>query len=111
MFEADITKVVEEMSIQVMESEEEFIFKTIRPYCENILQREINKKELKQIILRGSRPKGKWIRELLRNEKGGCIGAKMICSECNNDNKHDEYMRFCPNCGADMRGENNGNMD
>lgn len=48
------------------------------------------------------RPKGKWIRNLIRNAKDGCIGAKMICSECNNDNKHDEYMKFCPNCGAEM---------
>jgi len=45
---------------------------------------------------------GHWTRELIRNEKGGCIGAKMICSECNNDNKHDEYMDYCPNCGARM---------
>ena len=48
------------------------------------------------------RPKGHWIRELIRNEKGGCIGAKMICSKCGNDNKHDEYMNYCPNCGAKM---------
>ena len=45
---------------------------------------------------------GHWIRELIRNEKGGCIGAKRICSKCNNDNKHDEYMHYCPNCGAKM---------
>jgi hypothetical protein len=45
---------------------------------------------------------GRWIRELIRNEKGGCIGAKMICSECGNDNKHDEYMNYCPNCGKKM---------
>jgi len=45
---------------------------------------------------------GHWIRELIRNKKGGCIGAKMICSKCGNDNKHDEYMNYCPNCGASM---------
>ena len=45
---------------------------------------------------------GHWTRELIRNEKGGCIGAKMICSECGNDNKHDEYMPYCPNCGVRM---------
>ena len=43
-----------------------------------------------------------WKRELIRNEKGGCIGAKMICPKCNKDNKHDEYMAYCPNCGAKM---------
>ena len=45
---------------------------------------------------------GHWTRELIRNEKGGCIGAKMICSECGKDNKHDEYMNYCPNCGCRM---------
>lgn len=48
---------------------------------------------------------GHWIRVLIRNDKGGCIGAKMICSECSNDNKHDEYMDYCPHCGAKMEGE------
>lgn len=50
---------------------------------------------------------GKWIRKLIRNGKGGCIGAEMICSCCNKDNRHDEYMDFCPNCGAKMKGESN----
>lgn len=44
----------------------------------------------------------KWKRDLIRNNKGGCIYAKMICSNCRNDNLHDEYMPFCPNCGAKM---------
>lgn len=48
---------------------------------------------------------GHWTRELIRNEKGGCIGAKMICSRCGNDNKHDEYMSYCPNCGVRMERE------
>ena len=48
---------------------------------------------------------GHWTRELIRNEKGGCIGAKMICSRCGNDNRHDEYMNYCPNCGRKMEVE------
>lgn len=46
---------------------------------------------------------GYWTRELIRNEKGGCIGAKMICSYCGQDNEHDEYMQYCPNCGKKMK--------
>lgn len=46
---------------------------------------------------------GHWTRELIRNEKGGCIGAKMICSYCGQDNEHDEYMQYCPNCGTKMK--------
>ena len=26
----------------------------------------------------------------------------MICPKCNKDNRHDEYMAYCPNCGAKM---------
>ena len=50
---------------------------------------------------------GKWERVLIRNDKGGCIGAKMNCSVCNTDNGHDEDMKYCPNCGAimDLDGE------
>lgn len=51
---------------------------------------------------------GKWIRKPIRNDKGGCIGAEMICSCCNKDNRHDEYMDYCPNCGAEMRDTDNG---
>lgn len=54
-----------------------------------------------------TRKAGKWIRKPIRNDKGGCIGAEMICSCCNKDNRHDEYMDFCPNCGAKMKGESN----
>lgn len=53
--EFDITKMVEEIVMQAKENQEEFIFETIRPYCENILQMKINKKELKQILLNGIR--------------------------------------------------------
>lgn len=49
----DITKVVEEIAMQAEENQEEFIFETIKPYCENILQIKINKEELKQILLNG----------------------------------------------------------
>ena len=50
------------------------------------------------------RPHGKWIFE----EHG-----YLICSNCGYDCSHDEegsYIRgsYCYNCGADMRGEDNG---
>lgn len=50
---------------------------------------------------------GKWTRELITNKYGGCIGAKMICSECGQDNGYDKRFRFCPNCGARMESEVN----
>lgn len=49
----------------------------------------------------------KWIRKPIRNEKGGCIGAEMICSYCKKDNEQDKKLAYCPNCGAEMRGSEN----
>lgn len=43
---------------------------------------------------------GKWIRKPIRNEKGGCIGAQMICSYCEKDNEQDKKLAYCPNCGS-----------
>ena len=67
----------------------------------------IHGEDLKKLLIRGylkGIPKaevlGNWRRVLLRNEKGGCVGARMICPVCNADNGHDEYMKHCPNCGA-----------
>lgn len=51
---------------------------------------------------------GKWIRKPIRNEKGGCIGAEMICSYCKKDNEQDKKLAYCPNCGAKMEGDENG---
>ncbi len=75
------------------------IYKIVQKKTLNVIDDEI----IEQAIKNGTPlPKGHWTRELIRNEKGGCIGAKMICSECGNDNKHDEYMTYCPNCGTKM---------
>lgn len=49
----DICKMVDEIAMQAIENQEEFIFKTIHPYCENVLQMKINKEKLKQILLNG----------------------------------------------------------
>lgn len=94
-----------------------------RPTCENAINRQAVKEQMIKYgfhapdmtvtefveNLPSVKPQertGHWTRELIRNEKGGCIGAKMICSECGNDNKHDEYMNYCPNCGAKWKVRN-----
>jgi predicted RNA-binding Zn-ribbon protein involved in translation (DUF1610 family) len=51
--EFDMTKVVEDITMQAQENQEEFIFETINPYCENVLRMKISKEELKQILLNG----------------------------------------------------------
>lgn len=96
----DMTKVVEEIAMQAKENQEEFIFETIHPYCENILQMKINKEELNRIILRGVRPKGKWIdiRVIKAFHYDG--EPRVRCSCCGNEEEWSS--NYCPNCGAEM---------
>lgn len=56
---ADIEKITVDYATKVRETEEEFIFQTITPFCCNILLKIISKKELKDTLLRGEQMK--WI--------------------------------------------------
>lgn len=47
-----ITKTVFNFVTQFHETEDEFIFETISPFCIDILRRMISKKELKEMLLR-----------------------------------------------------------
>ena len=47
-------------------------------------------------IVQPSRRKGHWIKEV---DFGNCV--HYVCSECKNEGEKD----YCPNCGADMRGD------
>lgn len=52
------------------------------------------------------RKKGKWHQRFYPKVE------MMVCSECDNEFSYDAETgvrdyNFCPNCGADMRGENN----
>lgn len=53
-----------------------------------------------------ARKTGKWFPD---NRPGGGFG---VCSSCGFPSEAfaaDVLYKFCPNCGADMRGENDGN--
>ena len=97
--EYNIHKVVEEMVIEFKETEEEFIFTHLQPYCENVLEMKIDKKELRQILLRGTKQKkGKWI----HYPQGSGI---VVCNQCKGIQRDCRvgYTNFCNKCGADMR--------
>ena len=57
---------------------------------------------------KNDRPKGKWIEGTMFNVECG-----YKCSRCGlvvvNPKIMDELYNFCPNCGADMRGDSNDN--
>lgn len=65
---ADIEKITVDYATKVRETEEEFIFQTITPFCCNILLKRISKKELKDTLLRGEQMK--WIPCSERMPKG-----------------------------------------
>lgn len=52
-----------------------------------------------------ARKKGKWLRKPIRNNKGGCTSAEMICNCCGKDNECDKRLNYCPNCGMEMEVE------
>lgn len=54
------------------------------------------------------RKHGEWIKDRLCSTSGGTYGVRR-CSVCEHyfQDLVNEY-NFCPNCGADMRGEQNG---
>lgn len=54
--------------------------------------------------------RGRWQKEPPYTSVGGEYKKALICSECSSffvsdGNKPWEMHNFCPNCGADMRGE------
>lgn len=42
---------IQKIITEAQETEDEFIFTTIQPYCESVLQRKISKKELESALL------------------------------------------------------------
>ena len=50
------------------------------------------------------RPQGEWIEQVVRGDKVPC------CSNCGLGSGTLYEFDFCPNCGADMRGEKNGRI-
>lgn len=47
---------IEKIKEQIEESEEEFIYKSIAPYCETIVEKRLSKKELEKILRKGMQP-------------------------------------------------------
>ena len=50
------------------------------------------------------RKQGKWIKTISENG----ITSAVRCSECGFEDNRYMLFRYCPHCGADMRGEQDG---
>lgn len=44
-------EIVEELTMKAIETQSEFIFQTIQPYCENITEQRISKRQLEEALL------------------------------------------------------------
>lgn len=51
--EETINSIIYQVAMEFQETEEDFIFQNIRPYCENILEGKISKEELTELLLLG----------------------------------------------------------
>lgn len=57
-----------------------------------------------ELVPSADRPQGEWKLEILENGK---YGARVVCSACGYkhfDSLEKKYTKFCPNCGAKMKG-------
>lgn len=67
--------------------------------------------EKKIEYLTKARPKGEWVLQAYEHFQGGNELYKYDCNICGHREEHaysdSELSNFCPNCGADMRKENN----
>jgi Zn finger protein HypA/HybF involved in hydrogenase expression len=50
--------------------------------------------------------RGRWIERYHKNPLGDYI--RLHCSECGEDKPNAFHANYCPNCGADMRGVEDG---
>ena len=83
----------------VTETHEEFIFDTISPFCCEVAQKIVSKRDLQEALTRYYK-KGRWIRH---NYENGWYSLE--CDQCHETSGDDS--NFCPNCGADMRENKN----
>ena len=95
---ADVEKITVDYATKVRETEEEFIFQTITPFCCNILLKIISKKELKDTLLRGQQMK--WIpcSERLPEEPkenpafdGKCLEVYLVTTKYGSSDKDKVY--------------------
>lgn len=87
--EAPIQNLTAQIALEVEETTEEFIFKTIWPFCQEVTQRVVSKKDLEQALIHYF-PK----RRIVKN---GERVKYYECPTCGGDIRKDQ--QFCDECG------------
>ena len=84
--------------------------------CDFFHVSEETPRERIEAIPSADRPRGEWRNidgEPVPLDEGGCPTESAWCSECGTwlvaSDEYSVIGRFCPNCGADMRGESEEN--
>lgn len=89
-----INEVIKELTMKAMENESDFIFQTIQPYCENIIEKRISKKELELALLQYfNKPKliKEWLSTFNTESATECFTAVQQLKETIND-RGDTYV-------------------
>lgn len=79
--EETINSIIYQVAIEFQETEEDFIFQNIRPYCENILERKVSKKELTELLLLGKSFKNGNLKENLIKRINQAYHSDWVYSE------------------------------
>ena len=77
------------------------IFESLKTGLEQAINGEVRKIDMATSV----RKHGEWVHYIAYYDEDGCPCIVSRCSECGEAYPE---SNFCPNCGADMRGKNNG---
>ena len=89
-----INEVIKELTMKAMENESDFIFQTIQPYCENVIEKRISKKELELALLQyfnKSKLIKEWLSTFNTESATECFTAVQQLKEIIND-RGDTYV-------------------
>lgn len=94
----DVTQYTNQIITRAIETEEDFIFRTIEPWCSEIAERKISKKDLKKALelLKKQEPI-----EPLFNEHHVYVSDSFMCGACHHFIKF--HARYCEDCGRAVK--------
>lgn len=91
----EINKKVDEIMLRVEETENEFIFQSIKPYLEKITEKRLSKKELNKYLLLGMSIKGS-INQLEEEQEWSYANFEDYIEQCASymDAEYDDFFHM-----------------